>query len=221
MGRGVDYSPPDVQFMRDGMAGGANLSLLARCRGWSYSILEKLVRRFKHGESGTRKQRASRVHADIVDRMEEDIQTNPRQSWADLAVKCECSCDTIRHKLSDRGLPHIQALQDAEVQDGRTGKTRVRQKVQPLRLDKIVFSDEKMFRFCESGLSAQTCRVHTKVSRKRDLKPSMAALEGDKFMKGIMVAAGATLDGGVWEPHFVPSTVKMASPEYHRLLAHC
>ena len=48
----------------------------------------------------------------------------------------------------------------------------------------------------------------------------MVALEGDKFMKGIMVAAGATLDGGVWEPHFVPSTVKMASPEYHGLLAH-
>ena len=34
------------------------------------------------------------------------------------------------------------------------------------------------------------------------------------------VAAGTTLDGGVWEPHFVPSTVKMASPEYHGLLAH-
>ena len=34
-------------------------------------------------------------------------------------------------------------------------------------------------------------------------------MEGDKFMKGIMVAAGATLDGGVWEPHFVPSSVKM------------
>ena len=48
----------------------------------------------------------------------------------------------------------------------------------------------------------------------------MVALEGDKFMKGIMVAAGATLDGGVWEPHFVTSTVKMASLEYHGLLAH-
>ena len=45
-----------------------------------------------------------------------------------------------------------------------TGKTRVRQKVQPLRLDKIVFSDDKMFRFGESGFSAQNCRVHTKVS---------------------------------------------------------
>ena len=43
----------------------------------------------------------------------------------------------------------------------------------------------------------------------------MVAIEGDKFMKSIMVAAGATLDGSVWEPHFVPSTVKMASPEYH------
>ena len=38
-------------------------------------------------------------------------------------------------------------------------------------------------------------------------------------MKGIMVAAGAALDGGIWEPHFVPSTVNMASPEYHGLLA--
>ena len=136
------------------------------------------------------------------------------------------------------GLPYIQALQDAEVQDGPyekrfafaqimyarllsgTGKTRVRQKVQPLRLDKIVLSDEKMFRFGESGLSAQNCIVHTKVPRKRDLKPSMVALEGDKLMKGIVVAAGATLDDGVWEPHFVPSTVKMAPLEYHGLLAH-
>ena len=108
MGRGVGWSLADVQFVRDG-AGGANLSLLARSRGWSYSSLEKLVRRTKHGESGTRKPRASRVLA-------------------------------------------------------------------------------KMFRFGESGLSAQNCRVHTKVSRKRDLKPSMA-LEGDKLMKGIMVAA--------------------------------
>ena len=48
----------------------------------------------------------------------------------------------------------------------------------------------------------------------------MVALECDKFMKGIMVAAGATLDGGVWVPHFVPSSVKMASPEHHGLLAH-
>ena len=109
MGRGADWSLADVQVVRDGMAG-ANLSLLARSRGWSYSSLEKLVRRIKHGESSTRKQRASRVHADVVDRMEEDIQTNPRQSWADLAVKYERSRHTVRRKLSDRGLPHIQAF---------------------------------------------------------------------------------------------------------------
>ena len=95
MGRGVAWSLAGVQFVRDGMAGGANLSLLVRSRGWSYSSDEKLVRRIKHGESGTRKQRASRVHADIVDRMEEDMQTNLRQSWADLAVKYECSRDTV------------------------------------------------------------------------------------------------------------------------------
>ena len=35
MGRGVDWSRADVQFVRDGMAGGANLSLLARSRGWA------------------------------------------------------------------------------------------------------------------------------------------------------------------------------------------
>ena len=106
MGRGADWSLADVQFARDGMASGANLSLLARSRGWSYSSLEKLVRRIKHGESGTRKQRASRMHADVVDKMEEDIQTNPRQSWADLAVKYECSRCTARRKLSGPGLPH-------------------------------------------------------------------------------------------------------------------
>ena len=152
-----------------------------------------------------------------------------------MAVKYECSRYTIRRKLSDRGFhtykrcktlkwktvhheKRLAQIMYARLLSG-TGKTRVRQKVQPLRLDKIVFSDEKMLRFGESGLSAQSCRVHTKVSRKRDLKPSIVALEGDKFMRGIMVAAGATLDGGVWEPHFVPSTVKMASPEYHGLLA--
>ena len=48
-------------------------------------------------------QLASRVHADVVDRMEEDIQTHPRQSWADLAVKYECSRYTIRRTFSDRG----------------------------------------------------------------------------------------------------------------------
>ena len=85
MGHGVDWSLADVQFVRDGMAGGAN---------------EKLLRRLKQGESGSRKQRASRVHADVVDRMEEDIQTNPRQSWADLAVKYECSRYTIRRVLT-------------------------------------------------------------------------------------------------------------------------
>ena len=56
MGRGVDWSLAEVQFVRDGMAGGANLSLHARSRSWSCS-LEKLVMRVKHGESGTRKQR--------------------------------------------------------------------------------------------------------------------------------------------------------------------
>ena len=35
MGRGVDWSLADVQFVRDGMPGGANMSLLARSRGWS------------------------------------------------------------------------------------------------------------------------------------------------------------------------------------------
>ena len=156
----------------------------------------------KQGETGTRKQRASRVHADVVDMMEEDIGTNPRQSWADLAVKYECSRYTIRRKLSDRGfhtykrcktlkcktVHHEKRLAFAKIMYERllssAGKTRIRQKVQPLRLDKIVFSDEKMFRFGESGLSAQNCRVHTKVPRKRDLTPSMVALEGDKFMKG-------------------------------------
>ena len=80
MGRGADKSLAHVQFVRDGMASGANLSLLARSRGWSYSNLEELERRIKHGESGTRKQRASRVRADVVDKMEEDIQTNPNVS---------------------------------------------------------------------------------------------------------------------------------------------
>ena len=129
-------------------------------------------------------------------------------------------CKTLKCKT----VHHEKRLAFAQIMYARllsgTGKTRVRQKVQPLRLDKIVLSDEKMFRFGESGLSAQNYSVHTKVTRKRDLKPSMVAPEGDKFMKGIMVAAGATLDGRVWEPHFVPSTVTMAPLEYHGLLAH-
>ena len=134
------------------------------------------MKRIKHGESGTRKQWASRVHSDVVDRMEEDIQTNPRQSWADLAVKYEFSRSTIRGKLSDRGfhtykrcktlkcktVHHEKRLASAQIMYARllssAGKTRVRQKVQPLRLDKIVFSDEEMFRFGESGLSAQRKR---------------------------------------------------------------
>ena len=159
IGRGADWSLADVQFVRDGMAGGANL-----------------VRRIKLGEPGTRKQRASRVHTNVVDRMEEDIQTNPRQSWADLAVKYECSRYTIRRKLSDRGfhtyqrcktlkcktVHHEKRLVFAQIMYAHLlsgeGKTRVRHK--------IVFSDEKMFRFGESGLSAQNGRVHAKVSRK-------------------------------------------------------
>ena len=148
-GRGVDWSLADVQFVRDGMAGGANLSLLARSRGWSCSSLEQLVRRLKQGDAGTRKQRASRVHADVVDMMEEDIGTNPRQSWADLAVKYECSRYTIRRKLSDRGfhtykrcktlkcktVHHEKRLAFAKIMYERllsgAGKTRIRQKVQP------------------------------------------------------------------------------------------
>ena len=35
VGRGADWSLVDVQCVRDGMASGANLSLLARSRGWS------------------------------------------------------------------------------------------------------------------------------------------------------------------------------------------
>ena len=62
-GSGAAGAGADVQFVHDGMAGGANLSLLARSRGWSCSSLEKLVRRIKHGDLGTRKQHASRVHA--------------------------------------------------------------------------------------------------------------------------------------------------------------
>ena len=53
-------------------------------------------------------------------------------------------------------------------------------------LDKIVFPDEKMFRFGESGLTSQNCRMHAEVLRK-DLKPSMVALEGDKFIQWIVV----------------------------------
>ena len=101
-------------------------------------------------------------------RMEEDIPANPRQSWADLAVKYEGSRYKIRRKLSDRGfhtykrcktlkcktVHHEKRLAFAQIMYARL-KTRVRQKVQPLRLDKIVFSGEKMFRFGESGLSAQ------------------------------------------------------------------
>ena len=103
MGRGVDWSLADVQFVRDGMAGGANMSLLARSRGWSYSSLEKLLRRLKQGESGSRKQRRLECMQTSWTMMEEDIQTNPRQSWPILAVKYECSRYTIRRKLSDRG----------------------------------------------------------------------------------------------------------------------
>ena len=191
MGCGVDCSLADVQFARGGMAGGANLSLLARSRGWSCSSLEKLVRRIKHGESGTRKHRTSRVHTDVVDRMEEDIQTNPRQSWADLAVKYERSRYTIRRKLSDRGFhtyTRCKTLKCKTVHDEKrfafaqimyarllsgTGKTRVRQKVHLLRLDNIVFSDEKRFRFGESTElqsayeSPPKARLETKHGRSR------------------------------------------------------
>ena len=52
MSRGADWSLADVQFVRDGMACGANLSPLARSCGWFYSSLKKLARRDKLGESG-------------------------------------------------------------------------------------------------------------------------------------------------------------------------
>ena len=65
----------------------------------------------------------------------------------------------------------------------------------------------------------EAVRRHAKVWTTVTKRCSDSA-RGDKFMKGIMVAAGATLDGGVWEPHFVFSTVKLASLEYYGLLAH-
>ena len=52
MGRGADWSLADVQFVRDGMAGGAKVSLLPRSRGWFCSSLKTLARRDKLGESG-------------------------------------------------------------------------------------------------------------------------------------------------------------------------
>ena len=45
MGRGVDWSLADMQFVRDGMTGGANLSLLARTAVGLTAASEKLVRR--------------------------------------------------------------------------------------------------------------------------------------------------------------------------------
>ena len=49
---------------------------------------------------------------------------------------------------------YIRLLADA-------GKTRIRQKTKSLRLDKIVFSIKKMFRFDESGSRAQTSESET------------------------------------------------------------
>ena len=93
--------------------------------------------------------------------MEEDIQINLSQSLADSAVKYECSRYTIRRKLSDRGfhtykrcktlkcktVHHEKRLAFAKIMYERllsgAGKTRIRQKVQPLRLDKICLLGRK------------------------------------------------------------------------------
>ena len=87
-------------------------------------------------------------------------------------------CKTVHHK---KNLAFAQIMY-ARLLSGE-GKTRVRQKVQNLRLDKIVFSDEKMFRFGESKAQRTELQSAYESPRKRDLKPSMVALEGDKFMK--------------------------------------
>ena len=99
------------------------------------------------------------------------------------------------------------------------GKTRIRQKVQLLRVDKIVCSDEKDVQIRRQRAQRSELQSASESLPKARLEPKHGGFP-DKLTKSTTVAAGATVGAGVWEPHFAPSTVKMASPEYHGLLAH-
>ena len=115
---GADWSLADVQFVRDGMAGGANLSLLARSCGWCYSSHEKLVRRIKAWRTGY--PQAAGVWS-ACRHCGQDGGRHPDKPTSVLGrfgrqVRVLALHDSTQVVRS--GLPHIKALQDAEVQDG-------------------------------------------------------------------------------------------------------
>ena len=118
MARGADWCLADVQFVRDGMAGGGNLSLLAGSRGWSYSSLEKLCEAYQAWRIGY--PQAAGVSS-ACRRRGQDGGRHPDKPTSVLgrfvrqvrAFAPHSSTQVVRSRL-----PHIQALQDAEVQDG-------------------------------------------------------------------------------------------------------
>lgn len=245
MGRGKHLSPEDVQRLRVAVADGHGPAFIARKYGWRPDSCKRWVAKLKRGEA-LRKERKGikewshfKLTDEVVEKARHFVENDPKNASvkklaAHLGVGRTCARRCLKEKLWMKALKQVRVQ---KVSDGNKqkrlhfaehtlarlaavgGRMRMRGKTPPpLDLARLVFTDEKMFRFesaAEGGTSMQNRRVWVDANlRKADVKPADIVREGPSSKHGVMVACGMSKAGGLFHPFFVNARAKIDSSYY-------
>jgi hypothetical protein len=138
---------------------------------------------------------------------------------ATLSLKCykQVKALNLKHKQQEQRKTWCQRLLL------RTANRKVN-KLKPLDLNKVLWTDEKLFRTRASSASSQNQRFWSSAATKKAAlteRPDAGTRPASKGVsEGVMVSLAVSAAGGAAHPHFVPAGAKVNAEAYVNMLEH-
>ena len=241
MGRGVDWAAQDVTQLRQWLEEGRKPREMRAWRpDWSLESIKTKIKHLRQCAPDESRPLKRRRTSEVVAEIETAVTETPRQTlsvprrhssldmsrstlWRalheDLQARCFKPARAPRWTTENR-LARLNFCRDVLQ---RVGVLSIRGKrhLKPLDMTRVVFSDEKFFRWNYQG-PAQNSPIwvvgaHRRPARQADLDPDVCINEHSQRNPGTMMGA-AMANGIVFPPCFIEEGVRINAECYSRML---
>ena len=241
MGRGADWAVQDVAQLRQWLNEGRKPREMRALRpDWSLESIKTKLKQLRRGAPDESRPLKRRRTSEVLVEIEAAVNETPRQTlsmlrrhssvdmsrstlWRALHEDLQARCFKFVRAPKLTAATRLARLNFCRDVLQRVGVLSVRGKRQlkPLDLTRVVFSDEKFFRWNYQG-PAQNSPIwvtgaHGRPARKADLDPDVCINEHSQRNPGTMVGA-AMVNGIVFPPCFIEEGVRINADCYIRML---
>ena len=244
MGRGAGWTREELSTLEKHLAEGKSAYQIAKLTGWSYSSVKHKLSAMKASTEPLERKRRS-VTTEALTSAKTSLQAKPKQSCKEVAKQVGCSRSyawkLMHHELKMRPLKQVRQprLTEANKAKRRIFATKMLRRLRVgegrrsfgkeppgLQLDRIMWVDEKIFRYepskmggSSSSQSAQNSRIWIDMgTAKKDVPGEFLYAPLPAKSPGLMVASGVAMDN-LMPPVFVDRGVKLDAVSYQKILA--